>query len=252
MNWIDIVIIAIVILGSLIGIWKGFFKSILSLISIFVVFICSFLLCKPTAELIIKSTTWDNKLNTEISSWLINISPKFDEDMIEMDEEKLSNHINNTLSIDGFPKVLKIIFKSTTSLKPEDIEHKTTFTMNNLISQTLTLLTFIVSLFILYVILFLLLKLILNKITKKLTDKSSTIKVVDKTMGGIFGIARGLLWVVIIFMFLSIFRSSLWFTEINNIINKSLFGSKIANWSYELVDKFFNLKTMLKFLSNSI
>ena len=180
------------------------------------------------------------------------ISTKFDEEMKGMNEEQLSNHINDTLSLDGFPKILKIIFKSTTSLKPNDIEHKTSFTMNNLISQTLTILTFIVSLFILYIIFFLILKLILSKITKKLTDKSPTIKVVDKTIGGIFGIARGLLWVVLIFMFLSLFRNSLWFTEINNTINKSIFGSKIANWSYDLVDKFFNLKTMLKFLSNSI
>ena len=249
MNWVDIVIIIICLLGCLIGVWKGFFKSIFSLISSSLVFFLSFLVCKPTASWIMKITTWDNSLNSKIASWLSDISPKFDLNMVGMNASELSKHISSTLSSDGFPKFFKFLFKTTTSISPEQIAHKQSFTMGNMISQTLTITTFVIACFIIFFILFFVVKFLIGKLTKRLTEKSPTIKSVDKVFGGIFGIARGLVWVLIIFAFYSIFKNLPALKTVTTTISKSAIGSPLSEWIYKIIDKYFNLQTMINMIS---
>lgn len=249
MNWVDITILVLILLGITIGLWKGFFKSFLSMISSSIVFLLSFLLCKPTANWIMKITSWDTSLNAEIRNWLTNISDQFNVNMVGMQSEELTSHIKNTLSAEGFPSFFKFLFKTTTDLTPNDISHKSIFTMNDMISQTLTILTFMLICFIFFLIVFFLIKFILGYYTRRLSEKSPTFKNTDKAFGGIFGAARGLLWVCVIFAFVSIFRNYVFFADINGAINSSLIGKPISSWIYNIVDKYFDLGSMIKLIS---
>lgn len=249
MNWVDIVIILLCLIGCAIGIWKGFFKTFLSMISSSLVFLFSFLLCKPTATWLMKITTWDNSLCSKISHWLTGISPNFDINMVGMEAGELSSHINATLNSSGFPKFFRFLFKTTTSISPESIAHKDVFTMGNMISQTLTIITFILSCFIFFLIIFFVIKFLIAHFTKKFTEKSPTFKKVDKSVGGVFGLVRGLLWVFIIFAFISIFKNAAFFAPVNKAIQTSAIGKPLSTFIYKIIDKYFNLKNMLKLIT---
>ena len=123
MTWIDISIIALCALAVLIGYFKGFLKSLLSLVSYSLVFLGAFLLAKPTAAWIMKITSWDTSLSSKISAWLSGISTKFDVNMVGMNSSELSNHVNSTINTSGFPGFFRFLFGSTSKITPESIDH---------------------------------------------------------------------------------------------------------------------------------
>ena len=249
MNWVDIVIISICLIAIIIGFWKGFLKSILSLVSYSLVFMGSFLLAKPTAAWLMKITTWDTSLSSKISHWLTGLSSKFDINMVGMNSTELSSHMKSTLSTKGFPKFFKFLFNLTSKVTPESISHKTTFTMNNYISQTLTVLIFIVICFIVFLIIFFIIKYLLHFFTDKLTDKSIVFRKTDKTLGSIFGLIRGLIWVFAVVGIFALFRNIPALAGINKAINTSLIGKPLSKLCYTIVDKYFNLKSMIRLIS---
>ena len=241
MTWIDISIIVLCALAVLIGYFKGFLKSLLSLVSYSLVFLGAFLLAKPTAAWIMKITTWDTSLSGKISIWLSGINPKFDVNMVGMNSSELSSHVNATINCKGFPGFFKFLFGSTSKITPESIAHKESFTMNNYISQTLTILAFVVICFIVFVILFFLIKYFLHFLTDKLTDKSIAFKTTDKTLGCVFGLIRGLVWVFAFIGIFALFRNLSIMNGINAmaaIIMPRLF------WIQNLVGFFFDAGSM--------
>jgi len=250
MNWVDIVIIAICLIAIAIGYWKGFLKSVLSLVTYSLVFIGSFLLCKPTAAWLMKITTWDTSLSTKISSWLTSLNPNFNTNMVGMDSATLSSHINETLNTKGFSGFFKMIFRSTSSkITPDAIAHKEFFSLNNYISQTLTILAFIVGCFIVFVILLFIIKWLLHYITDMLTDKSIAFRKTDKTLGCVFGLIRGLVWVFAFIGIIALFRNIPLMKGINQTINTSLIGKPLSSLCYTIVDKYFNLQSMIRLIS---
>lgn len=249
MTWIDISIIALCALAIFIGYFKGFLKSLLSLVSYSLVFLGAFLLAKPTAAWLMKITNWDTSLSTKISTWLSGISPKFDVNMVGMNSSELSNHVNSTINTNGFPGFLRFLFGSTSKINPEAIAHKESFTMNNYISQTLTILTFIVVCFVVFVIVFFLVKYFLHFLTDKLTDKSIAFKATDKTLGCVFGLIRGLVWVFAFIGIFALFRNLSIMNGINATIEKSFIAKPLSNLCYTIIDKYFNLNSMIRLIS---
>lgn len=248
MNWVDIVIIAVVVLAVLVGVFRGFTKTLLSMVSNSLVFLASFLLCKPTAKWLMKITTWDNSLCSKITNWLSKLSPAFDKDMVGMSGSEITKHINSTLSTKGFPKFFKFIFKITTNITPESLANKTSFTLNQFISQTLTILTFILVCFVIYIIVFFIVKYFLNKLTDTLSFKFETYRKTDKILGAVFGLIRGFCWVFIIFAFYSIFRGIPLLKTVNNAISSSGIGKPLTKFIYKIVDKYFNITSMVRMI----
>ena len=250
MNWIDIIIIVICAIAVVIGYWKGFLKSILSLVTYSLVFVGSFLLCKPTAAWLMKITSWDTSLSARISSSLSGISPKFDINMVGMNSTELSEHINDTINTKGFSGFFKFLFRSSASkITPDSIAQKESFTLNNYISQTLTILAFIVGCFIVFVIFLFIIKWLLHFVTDILTDKSIAFRRTDKTLGSIFGLIRGLVWIFAFIGIIALFRNLPLMSGINATINKSLIGKPISSLCYTIVDRYFNLQSMIRLIS---
>ena len=250
MTWIDITIIAILLLAVIIGYYKGFLKSVLSLVSYSLVFLGAFLLAKPTAAWLMKITTWDSSLSSKISSSLSKISSKFDVNMVGMNSGELSSHIKSTLNVNGFNKFIKFLFSGSASkITPESIAHKDSFTLNNYISQTLTILTFIVICFIVFVILFFIVKYLLHFITDRLTDKSIAFKATDKTLGCVFGLVRGFVWIFAFIGVYALFRNLSFMSGINNTFNNSLIAKPLSKLCFMIVDRYFNLNSMIRLIS---
>ena len=248
MNWVDVVVILICIACLLIGIWRGLFKSVVSLFGNSVVFLGSFALCKPTAAWIMKITTWDTSLASKISSWLSGLSSNFDVNMVGMSSETLNSHVSETLNTNGFPGIFKFIFKLTTKITPDAIANKTSFTMNDMISQTLTILTFILTCFVVFLIVFFVLKFVLLRLVKNLSETHLSFSFVDKSLGALFGILHGLVYVFTIFAILHIFKFTSFYKTIYGYIQTSVIGSRLANFTYTIVDKYFNITTMINFI----
>lgn len=252
MNWVDFVIIGICLLGITIGLWKGFVQSLLSIFGAFANFVLSFLLCKPAATFFIKHTKWDNALADKILSWTSGISGKFDTNMVGMGKAGLKSHINSTLSSKGFPKILQWLFKSTTNITPADLEGKAELTLGQVLSETITIVTFVVGCFLLISLVLFILYFILKKYTKIWIGKNRAVSGVDKGFGVVFGAAKGMLYVCAIFAVLSVFQNSNLLFPLFNAIDKSAIGGPISNWVFDVVGKYFNFNTLKSFISSRL
>lgn len=73
MHWLDIVVIALIVLFALYGLSKGFLSSLLSLVNVLVSFVAAIFLAKPFATFINNATNWGTKLCELISDKLAGI-----------------------------------------------------------------------------------------------------------------------------------------------------------------------------------
>lgn len=241
MNWIDFAIIAILLIFVIIGVWKGFAFSILSMFSGTVNFIISIFLVRPTTNLLNSWFGFENALTNGFTSKLSSMSTSFDVNMVGMSKDEISTHISNTLDTSGFP--LKNLFKSMLKITPEKIEGKTSCTLNEIISKSLgsffsLVITFIVIFVLLYVVLFL-----IGKIAKK-SQEVSGIRTIDRILGFFFGLIRGAIFISLIFAVLSLFNENGALSGLFDYIH----ASKMGNWAYSninyIIDKYVNFKAI--------
>ena len=80
MSYIDLAIIAIVALGALIGLWKGFFKTLISFFGWFVSFLVAFFITKPVVGALmdignIRTFVVGNGENWSLFSWIFKKLP---------------------------------------------------------------------------------------------------------------------------------------------------------------------------------
>ena len=239
MNWIDVGIIIIMLIFVVVGIWKGFVFSILSLFSSTVNFFISLLLVRPTTNLLNNWFGFEKALTNGFASKLSSMSTKFNTNMVGMSKDEISNHISSALSESKFP--FKNLFQNMLNVTPEKIEGKTSCSLNDILSKSLgtffsLIITFIILFILIYLILF-----IIGKISKKAQEVNS-IRSIDRMLGFIFGIAKGAIVICVIFAILSFFNEGGILSGLFDYIHTS----KLGNWIYTnvnyFVDKYANLK----------
>ena len=69
MSWLDLAIIGIVVLGALLGLWRGFFKSVISLFGWLVSFIIAFFITKPIVGALLDAEKVKNFVVGDGSGW---------------------------------------------------------------------------------------------------------------------------------------------------------------------------------------
>ncbi len=69
MSWLDLAIIVVVVLGALIGLWRGFFKSVISLFGWLVSFIIAFFITKPIVGALLDAEKVKNFVVGSGSGW---------------------------------------------------------------------------------------------------------------------------------------------------------------------------------------
>lgn len=248
MNWIDIVLIVLLVVFVAIGFWKGFIFSVLSLFSVFINFILSLFLTKPISSLF---NGWglETKLASAFASKISSIHTGFDTNMIGMNQEQINNHVSTTLSEGDFP--FKSMFERMIDFSPEAVAHKTNLTLTDILSKSLG--NFF-SLVISFTVAFLLISLVLwliGFISKK-AKQVEGIRVVDRLLGVVFGLIRGAIAISTIFTVLAFFKEDGILQTVFEYIDSSTIGS----WVYEnmntLVDKYLNFGEITQAAMDSV
>lgn len=243
MNWVDAVIIVLIILFAAIGFWKGFVFSLLSVFSGFINFCISIFLARPVTNLLNKIFGLEGALTKAFGAKFTSATPLFDVNMVGMSQADINAHITNTLSEGNMP--FKRIFTSMLKVTPEKIADKDFCSVGEILSKSLG--SFF-SLIIGFVIIFLLIYLVLwivSLMTKKARQVDG-IRVTDRILGVLFGLVKGFLVIAFIFSILSFFNEGGVLKPFFDYINNSALGSFIYGHVNAIIDKYLNFSAVVK------
>lgn len=248
MNWVDIVIIVLLVVFVAIGFWKGFIFSILSLFSVFINFILSLFLTKPFSTLFNK---WglESKLISSFTSKISSMHTGFDVNMIGMNQEQINNHISTTLTESNFP--FKSMFERMIKFSPETVSHKANLTLTDILSKSLgNFFSLVISFTIAFILIYLILWLIgfLSKKAKQVEG----LRIIDRLLGVAFGLIRGAIAISTIFTVLSFFNEEGILQTVFEYIDSSTIGSWVYQNMNTLVDKYLNFGEITKVAIDSV
>lgn len=204
MNWLFFVFLALVVLSAVGGYRKGLIRTVVSMVSLVLVLIIASLLTPVLSTVVCDHTEIDEKLEVKCK------------DLIE---EKLKQ--GKVDSAEGLLDSLP--FPDSVKDKLEKLEEKSKNLPANLASLIVSVMTFLVS----AVIALLIIKLLL-----RLTDMVAAFPLIGQAnrLGGLLlGAARGFLWVLVLFMALSLFSNAEW----AGFLIKEIHGDKVLSYLYD-------------------
>ena len=213
MPWVDIAVVIIMVIIAIIGISKGFLKSLIGLFGTLVTLALAVWLAKPVGDLI--NSWWG--LN-EVFAGLIEptIAGAFD--------------VSSATEFNAFGMLLAAIFGAPVSF-PVPAEYIT-----GIAEQLGTLLSTVASAVVLFIIIKIIVWL-LSRLFDAIT-KNRVVNGLDRLLGFVFGLLKGALFVAIVFGVLSVVCASVsvvadWFLPL-------LESSPISKWAYGYVAEFVN------------
>lgn len=246
MNYIDYIIIGILLIYILIGYFKGFMFSLLSLFSFGVKFVLSMFLCKPFMLFTNNVCKLDIGLSNALASSFTKTSNLFDVSMETMNQTEINNHITECLNTTKYPSFLKSFLKNIFQIT----EGNSNFTFNSIISKTFgTFFSFIISFIIIFIIVCILVYFIKYRF-KKLTEQSVTVKRIDRFMGIAYGFVGGVINIVIVISVLSWFKNFSFLSSFFESLQSSFLGGLATQIIYPFMDKYLNLKEIAKWFIN--
>lgn len=221
MSVLDIVVVSILGLCTLIGLWKGFLRTLLSLFSNFVSLVIAVILAKPTSKLLESWFGLSSKLGSQIGNAISSSLPQ------EVNAEWTKDQIYENIHGSGLFKAL---------IKPfiSDGGYESTAALQLSLGEKLGALALIV---ISAIILFFLIKFgifLLGKLFDAIT-KGHAISGLDRVLGAVMGLIKG---AFIVFVGLSVIYTlsslpfiSSWFDP---MIAKSPVSSTLYKYIQEL------------------
>lgn len=196
---IDLSIIAIIAIFTLWGYYRGLIKVAFKILTFFIAIIVTLVLYKPVSNIVIEKTQIDENIENAIVE---KFSAPEDEEIKDEDMQNISN----------------LIEKYVGEYK-NDIQNKTVKTLANQIAILGINIGVAISIFILAKII-----LILFKAFSEVLAELPVIKQFDKSGGTIYGLAEGLLIVIVILTIISITAPLFANLEIIKGINESIVG----------------------------
>ena len=189
---IDILLIAVVVILGIIGLKKGFFKSIISLLSWSVCLIIAVLLAKYVAALLNHIYNFSGLIGGKIEGSLLGYNEFFTKSVntYSSSEELIAaakaTDINKLLL-----KLIEVIFKSSS------VNFESEASIANVVGASLGQICMVI---ISAILLFLLLMLIV-KLLSKFFDKLAKLKIigaVNKILGLVFGVAKAFIIIIVL------------------------------------------------------
>lgn len=235
---IDIVFVAVLIILAIVGLSKGFLKSAISMVGSLASLLLAFLCAQPLGSLIDKIFKSTSFFATKISNWLYSISEFFS---ITRNGESFSA-IAGEMSGSGVDGALQRIVRAVlgTGIVPEGQS------VGSVMGRSLgALITTVIG----FIVAFILIRIIL-KVLEHLSSKITKVRIfgaIDKILGFVFGLAKGLLYIGAAFVVMSILS---YIKPIDNKITPIMDQTKVAQKYYDWVDfetqKFLNDKFFKK------
>lgn len=206
---IDIVALALIVLCAVLGFKRGFAKTFVSTFGILLSIIFAVLLSGVTAKFLETQFSWTTKIASGLSK---TVSSVFGKELMETTIEQASNTSLLNAGLPGLIVKMVLSVKSGTSLPPD-------VTIGQTISSTFAYyITVLIAVVILYVLFRIALFLLSELIFK--AHKFGVIKGIDRELGALFGIIRGIIIVQILILIFDILPFD-FFNSISVAISKS-------------------------------
>jgi len=254
MNWVDAVIIVVVLVFMIFGIKKGFMFSVIDVFSISVNFVISLFLTKYMRgflNLLNMESAISNGLYTKYAG----LGESFTTDLIAYSKNgNITDFVNDafkTSSLSGFSNKL---FNGTINNKLSDkllaSTHETLSLADIMSNSVAQFITVVVSFAICFLIIYLIL-LLLKKLSKRL-QRSSFVNTFDKIFGAVFGIIKGFLLVIALFVVLSFFSDNGILGGFISYIDKSAIGSWLRSSVNTFMIEYIDIKQFVLDIINKI
>lgn len=247
MNWLDLVLILLILIFLFIGFKKGFMTSVLSSFSFKINAIISFFLCKPLSIVLNKLFNIETLISNNYASKLISSSTDFSVNLLDIPSADLGSFVSNTINksnLSNFTNSLTNLFLNNNSLYStlHDSNH-TTRTLADIISSAygnffITIISFISSILLIYLFV-----LLLRFITNKLRS-IGFIKTVDNIFGIFFGLFQCFLFFIILSLIIKLMSGLSFMSGVINYINSSAIGDFIYGQISSFIDNYLNLNIL--------
>ena len=269
---IDIAVVAIILIVAIIGIKRGFVKTLVGLLSIVITLAAAIFLTQPVAGLVADNTEWDTSLRTELANSIADSLPNSNANVIydnldgdpETDLELAfvpegSNEPAPLSEVFGDNFLWGLIPASllegaaadilTEQALAEDIELDSainTVSLLNVVSQAFVNVIFLVGAFIVLAIVVRLLLWLILLLLRKLTQRVYLAYFLDKTLGGVLGLALGAVIVLIILTIIQLLSGMSFMTAVNETLDGTTVTKMIMdnNFLYELLSQFIDLSSI--------
>ena len=230
---IDVAIVALIVIFALIGFHKGFFKSVISMISTFVVLIISILCASPVAKLINKIYDFTGLIAGKLCKTIASMGTFYSDPI----QEGISGAdiVNNIpASTNGFlKKLMSYVLKP---LSANDIKGST---VADIVSGAFASIIMII---IAGIVLFILIKIILALATRLFDNitRNRVLGTANKVCGLAFGAVKGVLIVVVFAIVLTLLTVVPFInTKISPIIqDNTKIARPIYNYTDEMMEKY--------------
>lgn len=229
---IDVTVVAVIVIFALIGLFKGFFKSIMSMISTFVVLIASVFLASPFAKLMNKIYDFTGWIAGKLCKSIAGMGAFYSQPIHGMSGSEVASNIPS--STNGFLK--KLMTNVLKPLSASDIEGAT---VADIVSGSFAS---IIMLVISAIVVFILIKIVVAIATRLFENitRNRVFGFANKLFGGVFGACKGLL---VVFTFALTLTVLTVIPTVNNKVSPILqdhttIARRIYNFSDELVEKY--------------
>lgn len=211
---VDIIIIVIIALSVVIGMIRGFANTIIGFVSIILSILIAFFLCNPVAALLSKVTEIDESIYNKVEA------------IIPMSDTDIQIDINSN----SIPETVQNAIDNTMTEAENGINKK----KNEIVNSVATSITNNIMSAIAFVGLFALVRLVLLgiMIVTEIAKQQDFIERVDKIMGFLLGLLRGILIVYVALGVLKVCEVMLKSDTIVDNINQSIIGSYIYNHNF--------------------
>ncbi len=247
MNWLDLAILLFVAIFIFIGVKKGFMTSVISNFSISLNLIISFFLHKPIQSLYMK--WFGGSLATNYATSLIESSSGFAANLISLPSSELKGFVKATLDageIKGIPRLFYNLFLNNSSLYTKlhnsGLESRT---LADILGDTratflTTIIAFVTSFVLLYLIIWL-----ISLLVKKLRE-IGLVKVVDNSLGALYGLFKAFLCLIIVCLILNLMSPFAFMQGVEAYINGSLCGRFIYEPINYFIENYLNFGEIIR------
>lgn len=263
---IDIVVVAIIVLVAILGIKRGFIKTLFGLLSIVIALVAAIFLTAPVVDVVTTNTEWDEDLRQELGVALGDKLPNSEISIhyayLEGEEPELVFVDETTGEVKAFSEILTgqalwgLIPQSwlneaaddilTTQAAADEIEIDDPMnfvSFRNVTSQALVNVIYKVAGFIAVFIVARILIWIILRLLKKLTQNVYIAYFIDKMLGGILGLALGAVIILVILTILQLLGEMSFMTSVNELLASTTVTRIIMdnNFLYDLLVKYVDL-----------
>ena len=247
MNWLDLALVLFIGILLFIGIKKGFMTSIISKFSLGLNALLSFFLCRPIAALF-NLCGMGRAIANSYTEKMLAKSSDFALNLLDFSKQDLSPFVENTIDkgFSGLPNKMFDWFINKPSLY--DTLHSSSHqsrSLADIISNAyanffVTLIAFVTTVLLLYLFVWLI-KLLIQKLRT-----IGFVKVVDTTLGALYGLFRCFIIFIIICLIIKLISPFNFMQPVTAYIEGSFFGNLIYGQISNFLDNYLSFGDIIK------